>query len=87
MSGAVLKGQRDTGPFFIVLQPVPSSPESSRRGRVPVWGHALCSGRPPSCRGSRARMRSLPLGCGEVLSEYTITFSPSVGGFWLKRRV
>jgi len=32
-------------------------------------------------------MRSLPLVFGEVRSEYPTTFSPSVNGFWLKRRV
>jgi hypothetical protein len=32
-------------------------------------------------------MRSLPVGFGEVRSEYPTTFSPSGNGFWLKRRV
>ena len=66
-------------------------PVLNRRVEVALQygGHALWSGRPPNCGGSRAclRMRSLPLGFGEALSEYPTTFSPSVSGFWLKRRV
>jgi hypothetical protein len=92
MSGAVLKAQRDTGQFFMVLHQRHSilnrHVEVALQYGIHYGIHVLCGGRPPSCRGSSfLRMRSLPLVFGEVRSEYPTTFSPSVNGFWLKRRV
>ena len=81
MSGAVLKAQRDTGSVHraptsaIQSCIVASRSRSSMEATLSVAGDLRTAG-----------VREL-VGFGEALSEYPTTFSPSVSGFWLKRRV